>query len=507
MEEEFQFLLCERCHRETTNPKLLACLHTLCTECLEDNKRVGQCPVCGTPIQGSDQAPLQDNLLFANLQAKLNTYQKIVRDQELLCNFCKGMAEFWCSECNEFLCPKCYESHQWYLKQKSHETQRLADLRKETAWSFLEGVRKSCSLFCSEPTHHNQIISVYCHGCRKPLCCCCALLDGEHYNAKLYCDIHKEIERRKEELGRMKEELLEKKRSCEDTHNSIHGHLQNLEKVRNETRELIQKKVHDMVQWIQQKGDEVLEKVDQRLCQEQEDAKKKLESTEQIIKRMEAGERLVEKMDLFGSDQEVMDMHPFLRESLERLRKEKLPMSSFQMQVENFDEVKGELQALLKRVKGEDACGCTVSIPGSYNSLVNSEGLHNEKNQPKSQGMKVQVPTYTLSLAKTPRGFTTSITSPAKRPVAQLEKAIQASPKMMKLEGCGSGAAEISSKPVQEDGPRPQKPLFRESTPEPEQRAAAMTLDILENSPLGICESEVASIVISSSEDTEDDIA
>ncbi|XP_058012539.1 protein PML [Ahaetulla prasina] len=508
MEGDFQFLLCHRCQREAKNPKLLACLHTLCTQCLEDYKPLGQCPVCGSPAQASDRFPLQDNLLFSSLQAKLNTYQKIVSNQELVCNLCKEAAEFWCSECLEFLCLKCHEAHQWYLKQKSHETQRLADLRKETAQSFLEGARKSCTLFCAEPTHNNQVISIYCRGCCKPLCCCCALLDGEHYNAKLYSDIRVEIENRKQELTKLKEELVEKKRSSESTHNNVHERLKKLEKVRNETRELIQKKVKDMVHWIQKKGEELLEKVDRRLCQEQEEAKKKLESMEQVLKRMEASEQLVEKMDLFASDQEMIDMHPFIKESLERLKKEKLPVSSFRIQVENFDEVQRELQTLLKRVKGEDAFGCTVSTPGSCSSMVNSESLQNENLQAKSPGMKKQRPTYTLSVAKTSQGFTTSITgiSPTKRPIAQLEKSIQASPKMMKLEEHDCDAPEVTDQQGQEDVPSSRQHSFRESTPEHQYREAAKLLVLREDSPPAICESEVASIVISSSEDTEDDV-
>ncbi|XP_013926864.1 PREDICTED: protein PML [Thamnophis sirtalis] len=375
MEGDFQFLLCERCKREAKNPKLLDCLHTLCLECLEENKPIGQCPVCGSSAQASDRFPLQDNLLFSKLQAKLNTYQKIVSNQELLCNLCKEAAEFWCEECEEFLCPKCYESHQWFMKQKSHETQRLNDLKKETAHGFLEGVKKSCTLFCPEPNHNNQVISIYCRGCRKALCCSCALLDGEHYNAKLYSDIRTEIENRKEELNRLKEEIGEKKVSYESTHNNVHERLKKLDTVRNETHGLIQKKVGDMVQWIQQKGEELLKKVDLQLCQEREEARKKLESTEQILKRIEAGEQLVEKMGLFASDQEMMDMHPFIKESLERLKKVKLPVSSFPSQVENFDEIRRDLQTLLKRVKGEDAFGCTVPTPGSPSPMVNSVSL------------------------------------------------------------------------------------------------------------------------------------
>ncbi|XP_070619109.1 protein PML [Erythrolamprus reginae] len=500
MEGDFQFLSCDRCRGEPRNPKLLACLHTLCTECLEDNKPIGQCPVCESPIQASDRFPLQDNLLFSNLQAKLNTYQKIVDDQELVCNLCKDGAEFWCPECEEFLCLKCHEGHQWFLKQKNHETQPLAQLRKETAQSFLEGARKSCTLFCAEPTHNNQVISIYCNGCRKPLCCSCALLDGEHYYAKLYSDIRKEIETRKAELKRLKGDLAEKKSSYESLHNNVHERLKKLERFRVKTHEWIQEKVEEMVQWIQQKGDELLKKVDLKLTQEQEEAKQKVASTEQILKRMEAGEQLVEKMDRFASDQEVIDMHPFIKESLERFKTEKVPVSSFGSQVENFDEVRKEIQALLKRVKGEDAFGSTVSMAGSYSSMVNSESLHNEKPQAKSKEMKKQKPAYTISVAKTSQGFTTSIISPAKRPIAQVEKSVQASPKMMKLEEHECHTPEISDQQGQENIPESRWPSIRESTPEQERETSSLL--VIEESG----EAEVTSIVISSSEDTEDDI-
>ncbi|XP_026565509.1 protein PML isoform X2 [Pseudonaja textilis] len=489
MEEDYQFLLCNRCQRQAGNPKLLTCLHTLCTECLEENKPIGQCPVCESPIQTSDGSPLKDNSLFSNLQIKLNTYQKIVSNEVLFCNLCKEEAEFWCSECSEFLCRKCYEAHQWYLKQKSHESQRLADLKKETAQSFLEGLKKSCTLFCAERSHNNQVISIYCRGCHKPLCCSCALLDGEHYNAKLYSDIQVEIENRKEELSRLKEELAEKKRSYESSHDSVREQLKKLEKVQSETHEVIQKEVEDMVQWIQQKGEKLMEKVDRQLCREQEEAKKKLTCMEKILKQMDAGTQLVEKMGLFASDQEVIDMHPFIKESLERLKKEKLPVSSLQIQVENFDEVRGELQALCNRVKGEDACGCTVSTPRSHSSVVNSESPSNEKPQDKPQGIKI--PTYTINITKAFQGFTTSIRLPIKRPSAQLEKSTQASPKMLKLEEPECDAPKVSNQQgecPQENVPRSGQPSFRESTPEPQQREPSSSLILREDSPSGICE-------------------
>nr|XP_014428011.1 protein PML-like [Pelodiscus sinensis] len=156
MEEEFQFLLCQGCHKEPRSPKLLSCLHTLCIDCLEENKPVGQCPICQAPIPQASGIPDQDNLLFANLQAKLRTYQKIRSGSGLVCDRCREPAEFWCAECEEFFCIRCFEAHQWFLKKTSHETRRVSELKAESAKQFVEGARKSSILFCSNPTHNNQ---------------------------------------------------------------------------------------------------------------------------------------------------------------------------------------------------------------------------------------------------------------------------------------------------------------------------------------------------------------
>uniref|UniRef100_A0A674I9I4 RING-type domain-containing protein n=1 Tax=Terrapene triunguis TaxID=2587831 RepID=A0A674I9I4_9SAUR len=158
MEEEFQFLLCQGCRKEPRNPKLLSCLHTLCANCLEENKPVGQCPICRAPIPQASGIPDQDNLLFANLQAKLSTYQKIVKGNDLVCDNRGQEGQFWCSDCEEFLCVKCFETHQRYLKRESHEAKAVRDLKVGSAREFLVGSRKLSNLSCPNPTHANQML-------------------------------------------------------------------------------------------------------------------------------------------------------------------------------------------------------------------------------------------------------------------------------------------------------------------------------------------------------------
>uniref|UniRef100_A0A452HCE2 Promyelocytic leukemia n=1 Tax=Gopherus agassizii TaxID=38772 RepID=A0A452HCE2_9SAUR len=319
MEKEFQFLLCQGCQKELRNPKLLSCLHTLCADCLEENKPVGQCPICHAPIPQASGIPDQDNLLFANLQAKLSTYQKIVQGNDLVCDNCGQEGEFWCSDCKEFLCVKCFETHQRYLKRESHEAKAVRDLKMGSAKEFLDGSRKLSNLSCPNPTHANQMLSIYCRECQKPICCICALLDSQHTGK--HCDIKVEIQQRQQELGSVSEELKKKEELFQDAYCNLKRKADHLDQVRNETQELIQKRVEQMVQMIREKEQELLEMVERQHHLGNEELEGKLQQTEAVLKRMGASKQLVEKMHLYASDQEVMDLHSFIKGSLEELRK------------------------------------------------------------------------------------------------------------------------------------------------------------------------------------------
>lgn len=155
-EEDFQFVLCEGCRQESPSLKLLTCLHSLCLGCLSENKPVGQCPVCQEAIPQANGIPEVDNVLFASLQARLRVYRRIVGGV-LSCSRCRREpAAVWCSECEEFLCPGCFEDHQWFFKKRSHEARKVEELRAESAHRFLEGTKKSCTLFCSSHGHTEQ---------------------------------------------------------------------------------------------------------------------------------------------------------------------------------------------------------------------------------------------------------------------------------------------------------------------------------------------------------------
>ncbi|OPJ70027.1 hypothetical protein AV530_019282 [Patagioenas fasciata monilis] len=361
--DDFQFILCEGCQQAPSNLKLLTCLHTLCLDCLSKNKAMGQCPVCRTPIPQASGIPDMDNLLFTNLQARLSIYKKIVNGVDLCCNNCKEASEFWCSECEEFLCTRCCEAHQRYLRKENHEVKKAADIRAGSAKDFLESTRRTGNFFCSNPTHKNQTVSIYCTKCCKPLCCSCALLDSQHAP---FCDIHGETQRRQRELSTITQELQQKRNRFQATQAVLRDKAARLEEMWREMRELIQQRVEQLVQLLRREEEELLGLVEARQERGRRELAGELQRVEGTLRRMEAAERLVEKMSLYATEQEVMDMQPFIRDSLQELQRLQPPATGEREQPRDLSECRARLQALVERVTGHPEAPSSPAMENSH---------------------------------------------------------------------------------------------------------------------------------------------
>nr|XP_014428008.1 protein PML-like [Pelodiscus sinensis] len=170
------------------------------------------------------------------------------------------------------------------------------------------------------------INSIYCRECRKPICCICALLDSRH--AGKHCEITEEIQRRQRELGSGREQLKKREGLFQDAYRNLKSKAEDMDL-------------------------ELLEQVERRHGLGKEELEGKLRQTEAVLTRMGAGEQLVEKMHLYASDQEVMDMHPLIKGSLEELSNLQPPAAGASVRAGDFAECKARLQALFARVTGE----------------------------------------------------------------------------------------------------------------------------------------------------------
>ncbi|XP_065544045.1 protein PML-like isoform X3 [Lathamus discolor] len=486
-EDDFQFILCEGCRQESPNLKLLTCLHTLCLGCLSENKPIGQCPVCSTAIPQASGIPDMDNLLFINLQARLKVYKELSSPSGPSCSRCRvKTAVVWCSECEEFLCTKCFEDHQWFFKKRSHKAKRVEELRAESAHQFLEDNRKSCSLFCSTPGHAEQghISSIYCQQCEKALCCSCALLDSRH---AAFCDIRSETQRRQQELGTVTRALRHQRGGFEATCAALREEASRLERAQRELRELIRQRVEQLVRLLRREEEELLGMLEARQEQGRRELARELQRVEGVLRRMEAGERLVEKMSLYATEQEVMDMQPFIKGALQELQHLQPPEARDRTQAGDLAECRARLQALVERVEGHPDTNSQAD-PVAELSLENN--LQEEPIQPESESI---VPTCTISLEGMQRSPADPVTTWPKQTSHCLEAESQTFPKLMKLEG--------------NDTPVPSCPTSNQWKDERELRTSTpdQNCSSIPATSSHIVDAEDTSIIISSSEDSEED--
>ncbi|KAF6352099.1 PML nuclear body scaffold [Rhinolophus ferrumequinum] len=339
-EEDFQFLRCQGCQAEAKCPKLLPCLHTLCSGCLEVPSM--QCPICKAPQLAGTLGPALDNVFFESLQRRLSVYRQIANAQAV-CTRCRESADFWCFECEQLLCAKCFEAHQWFLK---HEARPLAELRSQSVCEFLDSTRKSNNIFCSNPTHRTpELTSIYCRGCSKPLCCTCALLDSGHSDLK--CGISVEIQQRQEELDSMTQALQEQDRAFGAVQAQMNSTVSRLARMRTETEELIRARVRQIVEHVRAQESLLMEAVNERYQRDYGDIAGQMGHLEAVLQRIRTGSALVQRMKRYASDQEVLEMHTFLREALSRLNQEKPQDLQAAVRTDGFDEFKECLQDLI----------------------------------------------------------------------------------------------------------------------------------------------------------------
>ncbi|XP_033016605.1 protein PML-like [Lacerta agilis] len=432
---ELQFLLCESCHGEVQSPKLLPCLHNLCTQCLEENQPIGHCAICRSPYSLPE---LQCNMLFANLQSQLSIYRKISQGQVLACS-CSSEREavFWCSECNWHFCDGvCSANHERVKKNGLHEVKTLKNLQATSREEFLAGTRKQSVMNCPKTNHNSDIARVYCKECRRPMCVVCVTLDSKHQSQ--HCEISDEIRHRQNELQSMQREL--RKSNHTKAYHSLQELVGNMEKARNETRELIQQQIGKMVKVLREKEAEFLAEVEDQHQQQVKDVERRLKDVEGLVKRMASSDQLLEKMQLYASDQVVLEMHPYIKRSLEDFRDNQPPVVNFQIQARDFAEVKTQLQALYDRVtKAREA------VPGGLETAPNQGG--SEKQPPRGRLNAAVARMTDASNPDSPSSSNASSSnlghlpkSPAKRKCAHVERAVQTPPKVVKMEHDYDGA-------------------------------------------------------------------
>ncbi|XP_046567785.1 tripartite motif-containing protein 45-like [Haliotis rubra] len=218
-------------------PRLLGCLHSVCSDCLKitlfSHESPGiACPVCRSPIS-HEAAPLDYAIM------KVLEIEETKDLGGLKCDDCPhdGTATYRCLDCRCNMCDTCMSYHAKFAATITHELRCLSELSdtkhevlKEDKLCPQHGLRQH--LFCCSKT------------CKVALCSTCATTDHNGHNLGpiwcLYGAVRKDIMKRNvllaENISRMedlearlnshKERVKESKRNIESDIHVLFSHLE-----------------------------------------------------------------------------------------------------------------------------------------------------------------------------------------------------------------------------------------------------------------------------------------
>ena len=165
--EENSFYYCSVCLFDMTerNPRLLACHHCFCEDCLKKLVKGGniECPTCRhlTPVAKDDITLLSKNFMLLEMkdrEKKLLASPKTVT----VCQLCgREAAGHKCLDCNELMCQTCNMKHSKAVRYKTHK------------------VVVKCA-------NHDEGISHICVKCVKEACSKCIIVDHSDHDDRVH---------------------------------------------------------------------------------------------------------------------------------------------------------------------------------------------------------------------------------------------------------------------------------------------------------------------------------
>ena len=177
-------VICELCLQPYKDPRVLPCLHSFCRECLEkEAENAGlqlKCPSKGCKIEAALSRGVGAFPQNLRLSFNVDVAQQMARvEGNKLCDSCdesSDTAVVYCTECREFLCTLCSESHKRIRRTSNHD---MVCFRDKNAAKRM----KPQDFHCAEPKHEEEILKFYCKTCQQLICRDCLLIkhkDHEH---------------------------------------------------------------------------------------------------------------------------------------------------------------------------------------------------------------------------------------------------------------------------------------------------------------------------------------
>lgn len=223
-EERIDSLKCIVCKNVLQRPKILPCLHSVCSKCLQavldSNKSKDRfpCPKCEEnitiPIGGVDG--FQDNVYLNGVIGVHNSHDS----KGKVCDICslrkkKNAATSKCLNCGDLLCPSCSNSHSATRQTINHT---VVDLESVIKGVHDNAIRQLNRIMCA--SHPDEILVIFCYDCNFLVCHECQL--SYHYSHHTVTVDEADVDQR-QEIATSIQFLDTKLKNLNDIEDGVHG--------------------------------------------------------------------------------------------------------------------------------------------------------------------------------------------------------------------------------------------------------------------------------------------
>jgi hypothetical protein len=292
---------CSLCSNTFIEPKILECFHTFCKLCIKRNaKLVGgvdifKCSKCSMETELSDDDELLKPSLLHSRVLKVLAF---VEPSEKVCSLSASHspASWLCFDCDKSLCSECRNNHASFTK--NHKVVSLLDLKREDLEFMLTKANH-----CNE---HGQISEFFCSDCHRSICVKCFEKRGCYAHRTVPLDKHNSTitTNIEEKLRNMRVKEREMNKRVTKVVNIVHQSQQNAEKAKKD----IKKTVEQHIAMIQEKQEELMNQIDQRIDEVERVKTRQQRALGQVQGTLDYFTKLIERNlagELFSSTNDI----------------------------------------------------------------------------------------------------------------------------------------------------------------------------------------------------------
>ncbi|CAH1227747.1 TRIM56 [Branchiostoma lanceolatum] len=196
------FLECTICLEPFKDPKVLPCLHTFCTGCLEkflekqgEVKDKFPCPTCRTEtvLPRGGVVGLKNNFFVLSLRDTVQAHKRVdsKENDKVFCDLCEEeVATCGCVVCEEFMCDECARGHRRVKRTRDHEVVGVAEF-KDQLITKAPSVKTTSLPMCQK--HQDEKLKFYCETCQQPICRDCTVLQHKDHKYGLLADVVSDV--------------------------------------------------------------------------------------------------------------------------------------------------------------------------------------------------------------------------------------------------------------------------------------------------------------------------